>query len=251
MPYRFAQEHQDYSDYASGRVFYAAPGHPAFPVRLVSEVFQRCQALRQKQGLSAPVTLYDPCCGSAYHLSTLAYLHWFEIGTILGSDIDPEILPVAARNLGLLTPAGLEERAGEIAKLLDLYDKPSHMEAAISVKRFAAELKQHHPPHPIQTCVFQADATNRQQMLTGLNGQAIDLVLADIPYDQQSHWQSPNETPGASLLEPMLAALLTILTSHSVVAISSDKGQKCLAPGYQRVGSFQIGKRLVRLLQPG
>jgi len=36
MPYRFATERRDYSDYSSGRVFYGAPGYPAFPVRLVS-----------------------------------------------------------------------------------------------------------------------------------------------------------------------------------------------------------------------
>ncbi|MFK7803274.1 MAG: hypothetical protein AB8G95_16690, partial [Anaerolineae bacterium] len=39
MPYRFATENKDYSDFASGRVFYGAPGHPVFPVRLISEVF--------------------------------------------------------------------------------------------------------------------------------------------------------------------------------------------------------------------
>jgi antitoxin HigA-1 len=31
MPYRFATEKNDYSDYAGGHVFYGTPGQPAFP----------------------------------------------------------------------------------------------------------------------------------------------------------------------------------------------------------------------------
>ena len=50
MQYKFAKEQPDYSDLASGRVFYSLPGHPAFPVRLASEVFQRCLAHREDAG---------------------------------------------------------------------------------------------------------------------------------------------------------------------------------------------------------
>jgi hypothetical protein len=252
MPYQFATEDRDYSDYASGRVFYAAPGHPAFPVRLISEVFQRCQALRRRQGLTGPVTLYDPCCGSAYQLSTLAYLHWAEIGSILASDIDADILPVAVRNLGLLTPAGLEKRAGEITDLLERYDKPSHMEAAVSVKHFRQHLNEQAPSHPISTRVFQADATQGQELRRELAGQPIDLVLADVPYGRQSHWQtfeSGSAGDNDSLLGPLLEALLEVISPQTIVAILSDKAQKAEHPQYQRLGRFQIGKRLVSFSQ--
>jgi 23S rRNA (guanine2535-N1)-methyltransferase len=252
MPYRFAQENRDYSDYASGRVFYSAPGHPAFPVRLVSEVFQRCQAIRQKRGLTGPVSLYDPCCGSAYHLSSLAYLHWPEIGTISGSDIDTGILPFAARNLGLLTPQGLEKRAEEIATLFKLYGKPSHAEALKSVQLFKRQLSEYSQTHSINTQLFEADATNSQQMLRGLQGRKIDIILADVPYGQQSKWQSATtEMTNESLLIPMLEALLPVLSPDSIVTIISDKSQKCDHPHYQRLGRFQVGKRLVIILQPG
>src|SRR5438128_795255 len=40
MPFKFAVERENYADYASGKVFYNLPGHPAFPVRLASEIFQ-------------------------------------------------------------------------------------------------------------------------------------------------------------------------------------------------------------------
>jgi 23S rRNA (guanine2535-N1)-methyltransferase len=42
MPYQFVKEKEDYSDYASGHVFYGAPGHSAFPVRLVGETSRHC-----------------------------------------------------------------------------------------------------------------------------------------------------------------------------------------------------------------
>lgn len=248
MPYQFATENQDFSDYASGRVFYAAPGHPAFPVRLSREIFQRCQVLREKQGLTGPVTIYDPCCGSAYHLITLAYLHWPEIKTILGSEIDPAILPVAARNLSLLTPAGLEKRAQEIAELFRLYGKPAHAAAAESLEKFKQQLSENYPGHPIDTQLFQADATDPEQLAKGLAGRKIDLVLTDVPYGQLSQWQTSGSAQ--NLLEAMLEALLVVLTPEAIVASISDKAQKCAPKDYQRLGRFQVGKRLILLFQP-
>jgi len=253
MPYQFATENKDYSAYASGHVFYAAPGHPAFPVRLVSEIFQRCQALRQRNGLSGPVVLYDPCCGSAYHLGTLAYLHWMEIDTLIGSDIDAEILRVAARNLGLLTLEGLEKRVQEIAQLLNLYDKPSHMSAAISAGQFKQQLSAYTQIHPINTRLFQADSTDSPQIIRGLEGRQIDIVLADVPYGKMSNWQSAEHSTAAkdeSFLGQMLGALAPALSSSSIIAIASDKAQKCEHAQYRRMGRFKIGMRQVTFLQP-
>src|SRR5215211_6457770 len=102
MQYKYAKEQQNYSDFSSGRVFYSLPGHPAFPVRLASEIFQRCLAHRKTTyQVSTPCTLYDPCCGAAYHLSILAYLHWGHIREVIASDIDEKAVALAERNLRL------------------------------------------------------------------------------------------------------------------------------------------------------
>src|SRR5687767_4526533 len=115
MQYKYAKEQLDYSDFSSGRVFYSLPGHPAFPVRLASEIFQRCLAYRERfYQVSSPCTLYDPCCGVAYHLSILAYLHREHIREIIASDIDEKAVALAERNLGLLHRDGLEERIREL-----------------------------------------------------------------------------------------------------------------------------------------
>jgi pimeloyl-ACP methyl ester carboxylesterase len=122
MPYRFAKESQDYTDYASGRVFYGLPGHPAFPVRLVSEIFQRCLAIRKAWGVSAPCVLYDPCCGGAYHLSVLAYLFWQRINSIIGSDVDERALALAARFLGSVTDFPLLFQCGVADEFVPIAD---------------------------------------------------------------------------------------------------------------------------------
>ncbi|MFT5195924.1 MAG: 23S rRNA G2445 N2-methylase RlmL [Cellvibrionaceae bacterium] len=248
MPYRFATENVDYSDYSSGRVLYSAPGHPAFPVRLISEVFQRCQAIRQKAGQSGPVTVYDPCCGSGYQLSTLAYLHWAEIQTIIGSDIDSDILITAERNLALLTPAGLEKRAQELTAMLKQYGKASHATALESLHRFTHQQAEYEQIHPIKTHLFQADGLSMGDIEKNLKGVKVDIVLADVPYGNRSNWQagSTDQEP----LTQMLDALLPALTVNSVVAIMANKAQKWLHPSYQRRGRFQIGKRQIFLLQP-
>jgi hypothetical protein len=108
MPYQFATESRDYSDLAAGRILQNFPGHPAFPIRLASEIFQRCLPILAKENI--PVSVYDPCCGGAYLLTTLAYEHWSQIHTIIGSDIDTDALNLAERNLSLLTLDGLDQR---------------------------------------------------------------------------------------------------------------------------------------------
>ncbi len=45
MAYRYALVRENYEDLASGGGLRSAPGFPAFPVRLASEMFQRALAL--------------------------------------------------------------------------------------------------------------------------------------------------------------------------------------------------------------
>jgi len=252
MPYRFAKERQDYSDYSSGRVFYGLPGHPAFPVRLASEIFQRCVALREAQGATGPCVLYDPCCGGAYHLSTLAYLHWDAIGEIIGSDVDEQILSVARRNLSLLTVEGLDRRTAEISKMLVQYKKASHAAALESAQRLRKRLLDLGETHQVEVRSFAADATISQALREGLAGTKVDVVISDIPYGWHSSWQIADASQASSLSPAwqMLEVLLPVLSWRSVVAIASDKRQKISHKGYRRLDRFQIGKRRVVLLQP-
>ena len=251
MPYRFATEQMDYSDYSSGRVFYGMPGYPAFPVRLASEVFQRCVGVLRADGRLGPYAIYDPCCGGAYHLSTLAVLHWREIRGITGSDVDADAVALAQRNLSLLTIEGLDRRIAEIAQMLDSYRKASHETALASAQGFRSRLGELSKSHLVPTRVFHADALNAAEVSQGLGAQAIDIVFTDIPYGQRSGWLGAGVASGSDVtpVGQMLEALRCVVSPTTVVVVASDKGQRIRHPSYERVDRFRMGKRQIVMLR--
>ena len=252
MPYRFRDSQEDYTDFSSGRVFHGVPGLPAFPVRLAGEIFQRCLAIRRRQGLAGTCTVYDPCCGGAYHLATLAYLHWDHIAEIIASDVDARALVMAARNLDLLTLQGMDRRIAEITQMLALYGKSSHTEALESAGRLKSRLQALATRHTIGVSLFAADATDGADLGAKLSGRHIDVVITDVPYGRLSSWQteSPSAEPGLGPLREMIDALLSVTTVTTLIAVAADKHQKITHGAYRRIERFQIGKRQVCILQP-
>ncbi len=249
MQYKYAKEQADYSNLSSGRVFYSLPGHPAFPVRMASEIFQRCIAHRATiYQNSTPCTLYDPCCGAAYHLSVLAYLHGEHIRKIIASDIDERAVALARRNLGLLSTAGLDQRISEISRLFEQYGKDSHKDALRSAYTLKENISTLNPP--LGTRVFQASATNGKEISSNIQPKSVDLVFSDVPYGQHSRWHDSDFNKVLDPLRSMLDALLGILSTSSIVVIVSDKRQKVSHQSYQGVEHFQVGKRRVGILRP-
>ena len=249
MQYKYARKQQDYSDLSSGRVFYSLPGHPAFPVRLASEIFQRCLAHREASyQISTPCTLYDPCCGAAYHLSVLGYLYGERVREVIASDIDEKAVTLAGRNLGLLQVDGLDRRFRELSKLLEEYGKESHREALQSAAVLKTNLSLLREQHRLETKVFQASATDARAILKHIKPRSVDVVFTDVPYGQHSQWRDLHDL--FSPLTSMLEALLGTLSSSSIVAITSDKRRKAVHERYQRLEQFQAGKRRVVILKP-
>ncbi|MFC1715957.1 hypothetical protein ACFL6S_19970 [Candidatus Poribacteria bacterium] len=251
MQYRFAEAPKDYSDYSSGRVFYGLPGHPAFPVRLASEIFQRCLAIRSTFGVSNPCCLYDPCCGGAYHLSVLGYLHWNDVDEIIASDVDEKAVSLAQSNLALLTVEGIDRRIAEISQMFSLYGKSSHAAALESAEMLRDQLLRQIGTHTIKTDFFRADATNNRTFIERFHSRKADIVFTDIPYGQRSQWQVTNAIDQESLgpVWQMLEAVRPILSSNAVAAIVAPKRQKIFHERYQRIERFQVGKRQIVLLQ--
>jgi hypothetical protein len=250
VQYKFAQK-QDYSAYASGGVFYSLPGHPALPIRLASEIFQRCWAIRQAAGLASPCILYDPCCGGAYHLTVLVYLHWEKIERVVGSDVDQEILEVAGRNLNLLTLAGLNDRIAELANLIEQYGKASHRIALSHAQTLRNQVLKLEKSHPLEIRLFRANATDKRTITEHLEDERVDIIIADVPYGQQTAWE-PSILPqlaSQGQIGQMLEALIPVLAEGAVVAIVADKKQQIGHDKYRRVERFQLGKRQVVLLR--
>lgn len=246
MDYRFAVNRPDYSHLASGHVLYSLPGHPAFPVRLASEIFQRCLEWRRRAGQTGPCTLFDPCCGAGYSLSVVALLHREALQAVVGADVDAEAVHFARRNLSLLTPEGLNRRIGELEALLTLYGKPSHREALRSAAMLRSQLLVDTATQPLVTSAFQADATDSAMLRQHLAGRHVDLVFTDIPYGVHSHWSGADSR---APLDMMLEALLSVMAPGAVVAIAADKATRPANPPYRRLEHFQVGKRRIVILQ--
>jgi len=251
MPYRYRNDLPDYTDFASGRVFYSLPGVPAFPVRLVGEIFQRCGALLSSNGQARPYKVYDPCCGSAYMLGTLSYLHWPEISWVIASDIDGRALEIARKNLSLLTLTGIDKRIEELEGMLASYGKESHLLALESAKVLRLRLAKMSSIHSMETVLFQADITDAKSICAALGEVKADLVLTDIPYGLISSWQSSGSShaPAINPATEMLEALRYAIQPGGLVAIASSKGQKIAHEAYQRLEHFRLGKRQVVILK--
>ena len=251
MEYKYTQAHASYEMYAAGGVFYSAPGLTAFPVRLAVEIFRRCQALRAAQGADGPAVVYDPCCGSGYHLATMAYFNWDQIAGIYASDIDEDALRVAARNLSLLTLNGMDRRIAELTDLQQQYGKVSHRVALMH----AEELRQHLvgavAHHPLVTQIFRADATNAAAVYAALPEAKVDIVLTDIPYGRLAGWgvDSLALVQGNDPIHQLLESLLPVLSDHAVLAIAAAKKDKLVHRSYARLARLQVGTRQIALLR--
>ncbi|MCG5220078.1 rRNA methyltransferase [Streptosporangium sp. KLBMP 9127] len=241
MAYRHATVRDDYEDLASGAVLHSAPGFPAFPVRLATEMFQRAAELRRAD---RPLVVWDPCCGSGYLLTVVAILLRARIGAVLASDFDDDALTIAGRNLGLLTGAGLAGRAGELRDLAERFGKPSHAAAAEAAGRIGRGLAAAggDVPHAIR----RADVFDRGQLGAALGSWRPDVVLADVPYGEQTRWRGRHEGEGAL---GMVRALASVLPEESVIAVAARSRKISL--GVRPDVSFRIGTRAVALVGAG
>ncbi|MCA9883577.1 MAG: hypothetical protein KC708_11425 [Anaerolineae bacterium] len=232
MKYRYVTERENYEDLASGRVLLSQPGAPSFPVRLASEIFQRCDEYLP----DGPLTVFDPCCGGGYLLTVLGFLHSERIAVLYGADIVPEVVGLAQRNLDLLTDAGLTARRQSLEEMLAAYGKDSHKEALESANRLHDLL-----PQSIDLGVWAADATRRC-----LPPNSIDLLITDVPYGVEVSWR------GDAVSDPITALLdaqLPALKSGGIAAIISDKKQRAAHPAYERRLHDTLGKRRITILQ--
>ena len=96
----------NFKDFASGQVLYGGGGIPNFPIRLLIELYCRAKSYLPK---SKDITIYDPCCGGGYALTVLGFFHNHDIKKMYGSDINPNMVSHAKKNVALLTGIGIKK----------------------------------------------------------------------------------------------------------------------------------------------
>lgn len=243
MGYRFEMIGRNYADLASGSVLHSAPGHPAFPVRLASEMFLRGLAALSHQG---PVTIWDPCCGSGYLSTVLGILHRRRVNEVIVSDIDGSAVALARRNLMLLTRAGLSAREADLAKLAEKYGKSSHEGAAEAAGRLRQRLAD--DGGDVESIARVADAFKPAQLGAVLDGRTPHLVITDVPYGEQTEWHGTNAESGTA---GMVRAVASVLPAAAVIVIAARGRRVPLGDDVRPIHKFKIGTRAVALLKAG
>mgnify|MGYP001287659194 CR=1 FL=1 len=243
MEYKYEKHPQNSEDYASGRVLWNAPGTTAFPVRLASELYLRAKAYLLQKSSKEKITIYDPCCGGAYLLTTLGIMHGQDLDRLIGSDIDPRAVELAKRNLSLVNADGINRRIEQITRMIREFGKESHRQALESALRLKDKIVRRNAE--IDTCCFAADAV-RGIPLDSLVKE-VDLVITDVPYGQTVHWIHEGETEHP--LVKLLDNLRPVLSPASVVVIVADKKQTVSHPNFRPLERFKAGKRQVTFLE--
>lgn len=233
VAYRYATEKRNHEDLASGSVLRSAPGLPAFPVRLASEVLQQALAVRDDP---RPAVVWDPCCGGGYLLAVLGILHRERIAALVGSDVDDGVLAVARANVGLLSQTALTARAAELSAMAKRYGKAGHGAAVDAASRIRCALAAAGGDLP--GAVVRADVFNREQIAGIVAEHAPDIAVIDVPYGEQVEWQGSGGVPG------MLASLFGVLPPAAVVAVVA-RGRVVPAGGFRPVRTLRVGHRAV------
>ncbi|MCD4817583.1 MAG: hypothetical protein K8S23_02700 [Candidatus Cloacimonetes bacterium] len=240
MKYKFTSK-ENFSDFSSGKVINSIPGIPAFPIRLMSEVFQFCLSKRKQNN---PVTIYDPCCGSAYHLTVLSFLHIDRINKIYCSDIDEKVLTIADKNLKLLTIDGINDRIQELKILFQRFHKNSHKDAYESAEKLKTILFKKKPHIDILKKSFSNNILN-PSFPSELVETNIDLVFADIPYGKSTEWISRNNEVEEVWL--LLENILKIINNQTLIAIAQTNKIPIEHESYVQIKKMKIGKRIIRI----
>jgi 23S rRNA (guanine2535-N1)-methyltransferase len=230
MKFQFNPSKANYVHLAAGRVLLSQAGATSFPVRLASEIFQLCYSYLGKER----IRVYDPCCGTAYLLTTLGFLHPEQIEALYGSDLSQNALEIAQKNLRLLSKTGLLARREAIEELYAKYGKESHQAALQSCDALLAGL----PERDFDREIWLADAGTRC-----LAPETTDLLICDVPYGEKVSWEAD-----ASIYQ-LLEAQYPALRQGGLLVTISDKSQKAAHPNYQRYKQMNHGKRRISILE--
>lgn len=228
----------DYSDLASGTVLRSAPGFPGFPVRVGLEVFDRAAALL---GSPTNLTVWDPLSGSGQLLTTIALMRQRSIDEIIASDISSDAVDLATRNLSLLHNDGMRARRDELFAAAEEHGRPAYKAAAAAAERLlrlGSGIE--------RTTAGVADAMHAPQLENLLGEREVDVVIADVPYGQQTDWASDESEP----IPRFLRSVASVLPRRSVIAVIAS-GRSITGVSTPAFRSLRHGTRAIKIFRAG
>ncbi|MEU3307048.1 rRNA methyltransferase [Nocardiopsis sp. NPDC006832] len=234
MSYRYAIERTDHSALASGQVLRSAPGFPGFPVRLASELLQRAMVHLGHER----ARLWDPCCGSGYLVTVLGLLHRDLLVHVRASDVDPDAVAIAARNLELLTAEGMAERERELRRSALDFGRVAYVERAEAARDLAAGLAVTGGDLPHESAV--ADVFTLTEPVDA------DLVVTDVPYGEMTRWEGdiPQDP-----VHGLLSSMGRVLPERSVVVLTARTRRVRLPEGVRALERVKVGNRSAVLVR--
>jgi tRNA G10 N-methylase Trm11 len=204
-------------------------------VRLGSELFGRAAHLSPVAG---KLTVWDPACGSGQLIASVGLGNRQRIARLVASDIDAEVLPLAARNLSLLTTDGLIARRNETADLVDAYGKESHRSALASADRMVAAAE---PFSDLDVGVERADLLDRTSLGDAVRGIDVDLVLTDLPYGSQTHLTGADDAQ--EVFETILENLIGVLPARAILVLVMA-GRRLPRTSRRPLSTVRVGSRV-------
>lgn len=247
MNYKFNVKKENYALFASGSVLYSLPGQPAFPIRLASEIYQRCLEILDGQSINPQYSLYDPFCGGGYLITSLGFLHGNRISDLFASDVSESAVELARRNLNLLTDEGLNLREQELDNLYKTFQKESHLEAIKKTKQIKQDFVNLQSKKIVKK-VFQANALSEESIKKNIPAASIDIVITDVPYENQTKWLLKNES--SNPITEFLETIRYFVKPKGLIALTAgDKIRFPKNPNYVKINHFKVGHRYTYIVQ--
>ncbi len=182
--------------------------------------------------------LWDPCCGSGYLVTVLGLLHRDLLTHVRASDVDPDAVAIAARNLELLTAEGLAERERELRRSALDFGRVAYVERAEAARDLAAGLAVTGGDLPHESAV--ADVFTLTEPVDA------DLVVTDVPYGEMTRWEGdiPQDP-----VHGLLSSMGRVLPERSVVVVTARTRRVQLPEGVRALERVKVGNRSAVLVR--
>lgn len=182
--------------------------------------------------------LWDPCCGSGYLVTVLGLLHRDLLTHVRASDVDPDAVAIAARNLELLTAEGLAERERELRRSALDFGRVAYVERAEAARDLAAGLAATGGDLPHESAV--ADVFTLTEPVDA------DLVVTDVPYGEMTRWEGdiPQDP-----VHGLLSSMGRVLPERSVVVVTARTRRVRLPEGVRALERVKVGNRSAVLVR--